>query len=110
VFKKSKREYVISETDLVAARDYLASKPHAKVSSMPGQWSVEQTKSWLLECIPKHPGVGESFEFGTGLWGHVKPLGYEFSNYKSDEERYQIVVSVRSAKTDLDALISIEIT
>lgn len=105
--RKDKQELVISSSDLEAALKHLNSMPQTVTQTMPKAWGIQQVKDWLLEDIPVKFGVGDSFEFGSGLWGHVKPLGYEFSNYANDEHRLQILISIRSVKTDLDNLTTL---
>ena len=102
---KKKQEIVISNSDLEAALNHISSMPQTVTQTMPEGWGLKQIKEWLLEDMPKEVVVGDSFNFGCGLWGHVMPLGYEFSNYPNDEHRLQILISIRSAKTDLDNLV-----
>jgi hypothetical protein len=104
---KEKQELVISSSDLDAALKHLNSMPFTVTQIMPEKWGIQQVKTWLLEDIPKRIKVDDCFDFGTGLWGHVKPLGYEFSNYPNDEHRLQILISIRSVKTNLNDLTTL---
>jgi hypothetical protein len=96
---------VISSSDLESALSHLNSDPLNSTNDLPNKWGVRQVQEWLLEAMPKKVKIGDSFDFGTGLWGHIKPLGYEFLNYDNTDHRLQVVVSIRSAKTDLEKLI-----
>ena len=51
--------------------------------------------------------VGSSFKVATGVYGHVVPVGYEFTNAPKDD-RVQIVFSIRNWTTDLKNLIEIQ--
>jgi hypothetical protein len=107
-FKKS-REVVVSEMDLTAALAHLNSLPHTVTKTMPSNWRVNQVKEWLLESLPENLKVGDSINFGTGLWAHAVPLGHEFANYNCREQKTQIVISIRSVHTDLDNLIGLKL-
>lgn len=103
----SKQQIVISEPDLESAFNHLKSLPFAATHAMPKHWGINQVKAWLISELPKKLKIGDSFEFGTGLWGHIKPLGYEFSGDDINDNRLQIVISVRSVQTNLNKLIEI---
>ncbi len=102
--KKIKRDLVISSVDLEEALKHLNSLPYTVTKAMPEKWGTQQVKDWLLESLPDKVDIGDSFEFGTGLWAHVKPLGYEFADYDNQAHRLQVVLSIRSVKTDLNQL------
>ena len=104
---KPKQQVVISEPDIENALNHLNSLPHTATKRMPKVWGITQVKEWLISELPKKLKVGDSFQFGTGLWGHIKPLGYEFSGYVEDEKRLQVIISVRTVQTDLNKLIEI---
>lgn len=107
--KPAKPEIVISKPDLESALNHLNNMPHTTTNDMPRNWGIQQVKEWMIEDLPKKVKIGDSFDFGTGLWGHIVPLGYEFSNYDNKEHKLQIIVSVRAAKTDLDSLETVNI-
>jgi hypothetical protein len=69
---KEKQELVISSSDLEVALKHLNSIPLTVTQIMPKGWGIQQVKDWLLEDMPKKLSVGDSFEFGTGLWGARK--------------------------------------
>lgn len=71
---KPKQQIVISEPDLENALKHLNSLPFTATKEMPKRWGIAQVKEWLITELPKKMKVGDSFEFGTGLWGHIKPL------------------------------------
>lgn len=106
--RKPKIDVVISEPDLEAALSHLNDMPYSGTKKMPVKWGIKQVQQWLVDEIPSGLSIGDSFDFGTGLWGHVVPLGYEFSGYDNKERRLQIVISVRSVKTNLNNLIVIK--
>jgi hypothetical protein len=106
--RKSKIDIVISEPDLESALSHLNSLPYSGTNKMPTKWGIKQVQEWIVSEIPKKLSCGDSFNFGTGLWCHVVPLGYDFAGYNNKEMRLQIVVSVRSVHTDLDNLIVIK--
>ena len=107
--KKQKQEVVISSVDLEVALNHLNNRPHTITKEIPEECGIQQVKEWLLEDMPKKIEIGDCFDFGTGLWGHVQPLGYEFANYDNQEHRLQIIVSVRSVTTDLNKLEALNI-
>jgi hypothetical protein len=100
--QKTKPNVVVSKADLLAALNHLNNLPYTATNSMPEQWGAQQVKDWMISDIPAKFKVGDSFEFGSGLWGHIKPLGYEFANYENPEHTIQIVVSIRQVHTDLN--------
>lgn len=106
--RNPKLEIVISQPDLESALNHLNSMPHTATKELPRNWGIKQVKEWLIGEMPCDLNYGDSFEFGTGLWGHVKPLGYEFYGYNSSESRLQILVSERAVQTDLNNLITIK--
>ena len=92
---KKKQEIVISNSDLEAALNHINSMPQTVTQTMPEGWGLKQIKEWLLEDMPKEVVVGDSFNFGCGLWGHVMPLGYEFSNYPNDILiRFPVIIQI----------------
>ncbi len=101
---------VISKPDLESDLNHLNSLPYTVTTELPSEWGTKQVMDWLISEMPSKLNYGDSFEFGTGLWGHVKPLGYEFLGYENRNSKVQIVISVRSVETDLDNLINIEKT
>ena len=104
---KSKQQIVISESDLENALDHLNSLPLSATQRMPRDWGVTQVKEWIGSELPKKLKVGDCFEIGTGIWGHIMPLGHEFSCYDDGENRLQVMISIRSVYTDLNKLIEI---
>jgi len=109
-FNKPKQEIVVSSSDVEAALLHYKQLPQTVTNDMPVGWGKTQVVSWIKEALPKKIMIGETFEVGTGIWGHIKPLGYEFVGYSNSERRYQIVLSFREVITNLNDLVSLELT
>ncbi|EGR4074159.1 hypothetical protein DDO73_13960 [Vibrio cholerae] len=96
-------QLVISDSDIDAALQHLNSLPHTVTATMPQPWAKQTFLEWLKESLPKKIQHGCCFDVATGVYAHVVPIGHGLSNYPSDE-RYLIVLSIRSVNTDLDHL------
>ncbi|WP_230390991.1 hypothetical protein, partial [Reinekea sp. G2M2-21] len=79
-------------------------------ANLPESWGSQQVKEWLIESAPKSPEIGECFHFGTGLWGHVVPLGMEFAGFEAEDFYRQIIVSIRTVDTELNAMIKLDLS
>ncbi|WP_155761803.1 hypothetical protein [Alteromonas mediterranea] len=103
----SKKQLVISQTDIDEAMIHLNSLPHTITKQMPKAWGQEQFIQWLTESLPKTVNVGDSFSVATGIYGHVLPVGYEYLNAPKDD-RLQIALSIRKWQADMDRLVEIK--
>lgn len=93
-------ELVVSETDVSAAVTHIKSLPYSALSQLPLTWGAQQFLVWLRDALPKKLKVGDSFQIGSGVYGHVVPLGADFLDFRA-EGRLQIIISIRSWNTDL---------
>lgn len=102
----SKKQLLISQTDINEAMIHLNSLPQTITKQMPKAWGQEQFLQWLTESLPKTVNIGDSFSVATGIYGHVLPVGYEYMSAPKDE-RLQIALSIRKWHTDMDNLVEI---
>lgn len=101
MFGKPKK-FVVSTSDLDAAMAHLNSLPMSITAEMPETWGRQQILTWLSESMPKTLKIGDHFEVLTGVWGHVVPVGFGYSDYSSGGDRLLVVLSIRHHNTDLD--------
>lgn len=106
--RPTKRPVVISASDVQAALSHLNALPYTVTKGMPMNWGQKQVIDWIAQAMPRTLQLGQSFEVGTGIWAHIKPLGYEFSGYSDPAHKLQIVLSIRSVNTDLNRLTTLE--
>ncbi|MBY7854362.1 hypothetical protein KW429_11700 [Vibrio fluvialis] len=97
------KQLVISDSDIDAALQHLNSLPLTITATMPQPWAKQTFLEWLKESLPKKIQYGDHFDVATGIYAHVVPVGHGYSNYPNDD-RYLIVLSIRSGNTDLDHL------
>ncbi|KAB0482378.1 hypothetical protein F7Q91_02945 [Vibrio chagasii] len=97
------KELVISDSDIKAALQHLNSLPHTVTATMPQPWAKQTFLEWLKGSLPKKIEYGVHFHVATGVYGHIVPLGHGYQNYPNDE-RYLVILSIRSGNTDLDSL------
>ena len=103
MFGKKNRKLIISDSDIEAALAHLNSLPQNVTKSMPNPWAKQQFIDWLKKSIPQKIEYGISFGVATGVYGHVVPVSHGYSSMP-DDERYLVILSIRSVNTDLDSL------
>lgn len=81
----------------------VCSLPHTVTPITPQPWAKQTFLAWLKESLPKKIEYGVHFDVATGVYGHLVPVVYGYSNYPNDD-RDLIVLSIRSGNTDLDSL------
>ncbi|MFM2668633.1 hypothetical protein AAFX24_28220 [Vibrio mediterranei] len=97
------KQLVISDSDIDAALQHLNSLPHTVTATMPQTWAKQTFLECLKQSLPKKIQYGVHFDVATGVYAHVVPVGHGYLNYPNDQ-RYLIVLSIRSGNTDLDHL------
>ncbi len=97
------KKLVISDSDINAALQHLNSLPHTVTAITPQPWAKQTFLGWLKESLPKKIEYGVHFDVATGVYAHVVPVGHGYSNYPNNE-RYLVILSIRSSNTDLDSL------
>ena len=107
MLRKVNQAIVISEVDIKAALDHYKRLPLTVTNKMPSGWGKTQIIAWVKDALSAKVKDGDIFDVGTGVWAHIKPLGYEFMNYPSKEHRLQVILSFRPVSTDLDNLITL---
>lgn len=100
------KSLVVSSTDVVAAVTYLNSLPYSALTNMPATWRQEQLLVWIKDELPNKIKVGDSFQLGAGIYGHVVPLGCDLLSFQSGGT-LQLIISIRSWNTDINQLIKL---
>nr|PMH64487.1 hypothetical protein BCU62_15645 [Enterovibrio norvegicus] len=103
MLRQNEKELVISDSDIEVAIAHLNSLPQTVTCDMPKKWAKQQFIEWLKESLPNNIEYGVNFDVATGIFGHIVPLGHGYSMH-SDDNRYLIILSVRSVDTDLSNL------
>lgn len=95
---------VISESDLENALDYLRGLPYS--GNMPYDWDRHRLMSAISMSLHGRPRIGDCAIVAPGVWSIVYHLGFDIvaDATKDGEERLQVVLAVREAQTDLNAV------
>lgn len=111
-FEKKQRQYIISETDLTMALDYLKQDKMAYASKMPHKWSRTLLIKHINEAIAEQskPELDDAFLVTYQVWGHVVPVGVDLVRYPHQVKTWQIVLSIRNCNTDPVKFVMLDAT
>ncbi|WP_217482417.1 hypothetical protein [Achromobacter ruhlandii] len=98
MFASSRRDVVVSETDIEAALNHLRSRPHR--TPMPLSWDRVRLLNRLREAIGPHPSADQYYSIGPGLFAVVMPFGIDLASYGEPDHRLQIWFLIRPCGTD----------
>jgi hypothetical protein len=110
VFKKLKKDLVISETDLDMAIEFISRHPESYPNKKPAAWSRQTFINHLnlyLDESGKKVEPGLTLKVGSSLWGHIDFVGIDLAGYGLHEDKLQVYISCRQVPTDPDKLIPV---
>lgn len=98
MFGNSKREVIISETDIESALDHLRSLPYR--TSLPVSWDRQRLLHQLRDALGQRPKIDQCHCVAPGVFAIIKPFGVDLIAHGEPDWRLQIWLLIRPCGTD----------
>lgn len=94
----SKREVVVSETNIEAALDHLRALPYRP--SLPVSWDRQRFLGQLRETIGQRPKFNQCCGVAPGVFAIAKPFGVDLVSHGEPDGRLQVWLLIRPCGAD----------